>query len=465
MLTMCDRLYGKIELPELAGELATTCPVLLRLREVRMANIPFFTHPSFTNVDRYEHSLGVAHLAWRWARANRLPQDLATALTIAALYHDGATPAFSHLFEEFLGRFGFDHEHELEQILRGRPHEIPGRQDAQVFLGCTCRLRSVLGRPTDVNSPLTVAGIADLAAGKGPFGRIIKGDIDVDNIDNVIRAATAMGVIRERDQIHPYAVLDAIECADGDIQIRRDRRFAIAAWENARYVLYDTILSNPYEFRAQSTLKWAIEECSSGEPRLRTRAAWKYTEPELIFKYLRKQPFPRRLVDRLRRGKPAELLFSLWLEDLSPLMGAEGEATMSRLRAAVADIVNMEVYVNYYVDRRRRRISLPVRGNRSLFSDERSARDACTVGGEGKGSSAGGVVGVVGISRAERIQAERGRLQSTVHQGAESISMKGIDSDALGRCFEDILCERPRSIWRGWMGSHPEPEQLSLTNL
>ena len=46
-----------------------------------MANIPFLTHPSFANVDRYEHSLGVAHLAWRWASRSRIPKDQALALT------------------------------------------------------------------------------------------------------------------------------------------------------------------------------------------------------------------------------------------------------------------------------------------------------------------------------------------------------------------------------------------------
>ena len=84
-----------------------------------MANIPFFTYPSFANVDRFEHSLGVAHLAWRWARRNCLSDDKALALTLAALYHDGATPAFGHLFEEYLFRFGWNHENALVLLLLG----------------------------------------------------------------------------------------------------------------------------------------------------------------------------------------------------------------------------------------------------------------------------------------------------------------------------------------------------------
>src|SRR5215213_4390987 len=99
-----DALYGRLELPAIVSRLATSDPLILRLREVRMPNIPFVSYPSFAGVTRFEHSLGVAHLAWWWAKRNRLSRDEAEALALAGLYHDAASPAFSHLFEEFLSR-------------------------------------------------------------------------------------------------------------------------------------------------------------------------------------------------------------------------------------------------------------------------------------------------------------------------------------------------------------------------
>lgn len=39
------------------------CPGLLRLRNVRMANNQFVAFPAFSTTTRYEHSLGVCHLA------------------------------------------------------------------------------------------------------------------------------------------------------------------------------------------------------------------------------------------------------------------------------------------------------------------------------------------------------------------------------------------------------------------
>ena len=62
-----DRIYGELKFPPLVWK-ALDCPGLLRLREVRMANIPFLSFPSFTGVTRYEHSLGVCHLAGLFAK-------------------------------------------------------------------------------------------------------------------------------------------------------------------------------------------------------------------------------------------------------------------------------------------------------------------------------------------------------------------------------------------------------------
>jgi HD superfamily phosphohydrolase len=400
MLKTHDRLYGTIELPDLAKELAETCPVLLRLREIRMANIPFFTYPSFANVDRYEHSLGVAHLAWRWAKRNRLPKDLGTALTIAALYHDGATPAYGHLFEEFLGRYGFDHEKALVNVLLGMPDELPGRENVQIFLGLHCRLREVLPAASHPSSPLTPLAIADLAAGKGPLGRLVKGDIDFDNIDNVIRACTSMGLIETKNMVHPYEIIDALTIEDNEVRLNPDYLFTISLWKAARRLLYDSINNNAHEFRAQTAIKWAIEECTKNDEDLAKASAWRLTEPVLTFEHLRKNPFSRMLVDRVRIGKPPELLFTAWVEDLTPFFGEQSEQTIRDLCEQISALSNMEVYVNYYIDKRERAIQIKPSQLNSLLSTD-SHLKACNEKEIIKGT-ASGIMGLVAMSRIER---------------------------------------------------------------
>lgn len=457
MLKFQDRLYGTIELPELAREIAETCPVILRLREVRMANIPFFTYPSFSNVDRYEHSLGVAHLAWRWARNNNLPKDLGTALTIAALYHDGATPGYGHLFEEFLGRFEFDHERTLVNLIMGRPDDLPGREHGQVFLGLQCKLRDILPIPLDPASPLTPTAIADLASGKGSLGQLIKGDIDFDNIDNVIRGSSAMGIVSRQDMIHPYEVIDALVYEDDCVRVNRGHTYALFSWAELRRQLYASILNSSHEFRAQTAIKWAIEVCALEDQDLSDRSAWRLTDPMLTFEHLRRNSFARMLIDRVRIGKPPELLFSAWIDDLSPLMGEGSKETINLICQEMSALTNMEVYVNYYIDKRERPIKFNHSKSTSLFGS-----DTAEVTSNGSElpvkKKPAGIIGIVGVSRIERIakETEPSEIQGT-------LSKRPIKEELAVTALERILNQRLAAFSLGWIGtSRKQLQQQSL---
>jgi hypothetical protein len=360
-----DRLYGRLDLPDSARRLAATCPLLLRLREVRMPNIPFVTYPSFANVSRYEHSLGVAHLAWRWARKNGLSDERGEALVLASLYHDAATPAFSHLFEEFLSRRGFDHESALADVLGARP-AVDGGSYAQVFVGRPPRLRDELARMSSREPLLTSTGVASIAVGEHPLGRAVHGDLDLDNIDNVIRATTAMGLSSDR-WLHPYEVAEALVYEDGEITLARDSADVVGRWRAMRRLLYRSILDSKPEFLAQATIKWAIEECYRDDTALSEPNAWCLTEPELLFGHLRQHKYARLLIDRVRLGTFPDLLFSAWVDDLTPLLGADSQNVTEKLCSSLADVWSTDAYVSFNVDKRERRIDLPSGPVRTLF--------------------------------------------------------------------------------------------------
>ena len=349
-----DRLYGLIELPPLAHELAETCPVLLRLREVRMANIPFASYPSFANVSRFEHSLGVAHLAWRFARAQQLPEDEAIAVTLAALYHDGASPAFGHLYEELLIAGGFDHEQALAELLTGAS-ELNGKADAQIFLGRRCRLRAKLPIVED-GTALSCQGVSQILAGTHHLSPIIVGSIDLDNIDNVIRAATAMGVAGG-NVAHPYEVLAEL-VIENRVLRRVGERAGILRWQEARRRLYGAILGNSFEFRAQSAIKWAISEAATIEPDLSESKSWTLTEPELVFEHLRRHPSACRLVDSVRLGQPPELHLLYRVSDISPLLKRGGAQRMRAVCEEAEALVGYPLFCNFYKDKAERPVTL-----------------------------------------------------------------------------------------------------------
>lgn len=351
-----DRIYGPIELPPLAQELAESCPVLLRLREVRMANIPFASYPSFANVSRFEHSLGVAHLAWRFAQSQRLPEDEALALVLAGLYHDGASPAFGHLYEEMLVEGGFDHELALVELLTGTS-ELHGRADAQIFLGRRCRLQVKLPL-AEAGTPLSCQGISQILAGKHPLSPAIVGSVDLDNVDNVLRAASAMGIVAE-GLVHPYEVLADLAIEDGKVRRADNGGGGIARWQDVRRRLYEEILGNTFDFRAQTAIKWAISEAAKCEPELSEPASWTLTEPQLVFDHLRQHTASRRLVDSVRLGSPPDAMLVLRVRDISSLLAPGAGQRMQTLCERVEGLVGYPVFCNFYKDKAERVVTLP----------------------------------------------------------------------------------------------------------
>src|ERR1039457_3655880 len=90
-------LYGVLPSPEYVWATALSTE-FQRIKEVRMWNIKALCLTGGANINRYEHCLGVAHLALecigRWPL--RPADDEARIVVLAALLHDIGTTAFGH---------------------------------------------------------------------------------------------------------------------------------------------------------------------------------------------------------------------------------------------------------------------------------------------------------------------------------------------------------------------------------
>ena len=196
-LNFLDTLYGDVSLTETLSSLAAA-PLVQRLRHVRLSNIDSIAMPGISGISRYEHVIGVSHLAASTGLAKRLSSRDLTAFTAAALLHDWAITAFGHLVEEAFQYIGstFDHETKLYEMVM-EPSEIGG-MDRQVFQGRNGLRRwlELVAAPGD--DSLLLDDIIKTILGKGKFGRVVCGDIDLDNIDNVFRMAFHMGLSPDR---------------------------------------------------------------------------------------------------------------------------------------------------------------------------------------------------------------------------------------------------------------------------
>ena len=88
-------------------------PIFQRLRRIRQLSGAHLTYPSAQHT-RFEHSLGVLHIASQAGQALRekgiLKQDQIEILRLAGLLHDIGHGPFSHLFEEIIQKKKISHE-------------------------------------------------------------------------------------------------------------------------------------------------------------------------------------------------------------------------------------------------------------------------------------------------------------------------------------------------------------------
>ena len=311
-----DRLYGKLTFPPLIQRVLG-CPGLLRLREVRMANIPFLSFPAFAATTRYEHSLGVCHLAGVFAKHADLLEKDKIEVMLAALYHDVATPPFAHAVEEvFANLYGFDHEEKLRQLIIGQTEDL-GKHRAQLFLGHSLRLHSVCQTKEARRIGIDIFRIADLAAGSpnDPLGDLIcSNDIDLDNVDNVFRAATAMGVYRLSQQV-PENLARCFAFDGSRVWLDEGGIAYVKEWQRVRELLYRMIYASIQDFAQQTMLKHALQLLAHSSTDYKLRETdWCLTDEELIHQRLLREPASADIVKRMRLGNVYTCLALLSVE-------------------------------------------------------------------------------------------------------------------------------------------------------
>lgn len=193
-----DNVHGLIEIPSLCQKIMDT-PEFERLRSIKQLGLTHYVYPAARH-SRFEHSLGVMHLAGKFVTAL---QDSSPGccddvdklcVQVAGLCHDLGHGPYSHLWEQFLAEAGEDElwSHEgssvdvLTRILESIDHNLLPRE--------VDFIKELIGGP--------------LGSGKGwPYkgrGRekaflyeIVANEVtgvDVDKMDYVMRDSVALGI-------------------------------------------------------------------------------------------------------------------------------------------------------------------------------------------------------------------------------------------------------------------------------
>lgn len=326
-----DALYGQVRFDDDLAALIST-PIVQRLRHVRLSNIDSLNMPGIANLSRFEHVLGVAHLATTMEVAKRLPHLERTALTAAAALHDWAITAFGHLVEEAYQYAGseFDHEERFSEIVRNEGEEELGGANLQILHGRQAGLLGWAKRVAGSEADALIHIIADNIRGKGKYGKIISADIDIDNIDNVFRVAyhSGLNIDRELPLRLAKAIVD-VDRINGAPVFKKEAMSDLETWVSTRSNVYSLLMPAEYDFAGKIMVLSAAVGAVRHAPQ---SLHWSMTDYEFITRMLASRE--RRVSDTIERWLSGEL----W--EVCPLYWFEGNRPNFPALLAFSDAVS-----------------------------------------------------------------------------------------------------------------------------
>jgi HD superfamily phosphohydrolase len=232
MLAIKDSVHDHIEVGGVAEALIDT-PAVQRLRRVTQLGTVKFVYPS-ANHTRFEHSLGVYHLATRALDHLGVEGAAADRVRAAALLHDVGHGPFSHNVEGVVHRHtGKYHDDVDDLVTNGEVGRVLAEHDVD---------------------PGAVAG---LVRGEGRYGQLVSGELDVDRMDYLVRDAHHTGV--------PYGTIDherlvrELAFVDDELVLREGNVQTAESLLLARALMNPTVYQHPVARIAKAMLRRAAE--------------------------------------------------------------------------------------------------------------------------------------------------------------------------------------------------------------
>lgn len=307
-MIVIDQLYGAFEVDAKFESLLLT-PEVQRLREIRLINITTPSLGALSDARRYTHTLGVYFLSKRLVQ--RFGTDLSMAeieaLQASALLHDIATAPFGHLFEYLLSAEDpqWHHEHFIEQIFIGQAHW--GRTHFQLYRGQTTMIREELDK-----AQIDRKMVYSIVRGQDPkLSPLLAGQLDIDNLDNVIRMATLLGLRPDPDL--PLKIIDAYaDLPIGGLPVFTPEAIPLVeTWMKIRKQVYEILAFDEVTLSGQAMLSECILYALKNG--LISNEEWFLTDEELVSRLWKINP-KRKTMKRFSNGDVYRPVFIGWYD-------------------------------------------------------------------------------------------------------------------------------------------------------
>jgi HD superfamily phosphohydrolase len=348
--TIYLKLYGQIKHEDDLGKMAWQLyqsKAMTRLRDVSLSSVPSRFTPDSMAASRFEHSVGVGHLARILARTRSELSDDEADLLASALLHDVGSPPFSHISEIFFWDLsGKTHEEETSSLLQ------PGSE-----------LEKILKK-----DGIDARRIVRIINGQDEkLGPLISGSIDLDNIDNSLHLLLSLGY-NNKAPYQPEELLRAFRIHNKEITLDSKYLKEIIGWQECRVLLYDALHKDP-SLSAASMLYRALEYAYRGN--YLDHSFFRLSESDALYFLLHQSSGKsEKIIKRLLRWKHYPLIYQTLTEKEDPRLASLYSNWQGK--KAVADRIAKELNVApedvaFYIgrDRGEKEIHLPFSGKNS----------------------------------------------------------------------------------------------------
>lgn len=298
-----DGIHGSMKIDGVVLDLVRT-PEFQRLRHIRQLGLAFLVYPG-ANHSRFEHSLGTWNVARRLSGELGLDEEEGLLLEIAALLHDIGHGPFSHTFESIYKHYTreYDHMRLGQKIILGEIDLTDGNGGG--------RIPEILD-----NYGMDPREVAELILGRGKkryLGQALHGDVDVDQIDYLIRDAHYTGVAH--GIIDMERLLKVMAVHNDELVVEEKGVEAVEGMMVARSLMYSRVYFHHTVKIAEGMLTRALEFALEED---HLWDFWKMIDCRVLVELEDLEGFPSEMVRRIKYRDLYKAAVLASADELSP---------------------------------------------------------------------------------------------------------------------------------------------------
>ena len=330
MRVINDTIHGSFSIDGVREDLLST-PEFNKLSHIKQLGLAHLVFPGAHHT-RFEHSLGVSHLAGRMADSLSLSEEESTIVEVAAMLHDVGHGPYSHTLEHILHeRGGADHMHITEGIITG-DYEILSDEERSLFPERRTVpeiLESYGIDPKEVSSLIhgpdaggKERNLFHWGEGAEAFhsqdhtmGHLVHGPVDCDQMDYLLRDAHFTGV--RHGIIDHHRLIHCMERHSGDIAISEGGLSALEGMMTARALMYSAVYFHKVTRITEVMLSRAVERSEENLPE--AVQMQRMVDAEVWHALDSAGPFAKDMIKRLKYRRLMKNCLTRRMDELTPV--------------------------------------------------------------------------------------------------------------------------------------------------